>query len=109
MIGNRSLFFFVTLFLIMVITISTAPVDHDEDEFATTVENIETTAIPDVVTNDLLFFDITAMPIDKSIQTNEGLLFHKEGVFPITPAADGPASFSNPMSHVTVPTFNNDM
>jgi len=88
----------------MVMTISTVPIDHHEDEFVTTEETGETTVIPDVVTNNLLFFDVTAMPIDKSIQTNEGLLFHKEGVVPITPEADGLVS-----SDATNHTINNDI
>ncbi len=105
----------------MVMSISTAPMYEGDNEDVTpsshnhnhegeTEEEIhETTSVPDVVTNDLLFFDVTAVPLDKSIKTNEGLLFGKEGDVPITPEPDEPHSFNNQIFNVTDHTFNNDM
>jgi hypothetical protein len=121
MIGNRSLFVFITLLLVMVMSISTAPMYEGDNETVTpsshnhnheseTEEEIhETTSVPDVVTNDLLFFDVTALPFDKIIKTNEGLLFRKESEVLVTPELDEPHLFHNQIFGAKDHTFNNDM
>jgi len=84
--------------------ISTIPFDDHDNEVATAEEVHATSTIPDVVTDDLLFFDVTAVPFDKSIKTDKDLLFYK-GIIPITPEPDGPYSFTHAMFNVS----NNEM
>ncbi len=110
MFGNRILFVLISVFFAMIMNVSMVPIHEDdefipteimnEDEHMITTEIIsETTAIPDVVTDNLLFFEVTVVPFDKSIKTDDNLLYYKQGAVPFTPQPDEPLSFTAEMPH----------
>jgi hypothetical protein len=101
MIASRCIFIFITLFLAMVLTISTAPVI--DSEVVTTVNEIEETSdLPEVVTDRLLFFDVTRMPLDENVKTGDVLLFEKDSEMPIIPITETPQSFQISLFNSTV-------
>lgn len=96
MIGNRSLFVFTCLFLVMVMNVSTAPVDDEEGEDDIAEEIMETTAFSDVVTDNLLFFSGNEVPMAGDVQKDD-LLFEKgfKHITPVVPVADHPVTPSD--------------
>ncbi len=90
MISNRMILVCITLFLVMVMNGSTAPVDR-VDEVVTTEGMYITSALPDVVTDKLLFFKVTALHFDKSIKMKD-FLYYKQGVLPVISDYDKPRS-----------------
>jgi methionine-rich copper-binding protein CopC len=118
MASSRGIFIVITLFLAMLMTISSAPVVHDQlvtsepeskvvDDVATKMNEIKhTTDVPDVITDKLLFFDVTAMPMDENIKTGNTLLFEKTGDTPQYPPTEGPRSFQMDAPGDSVTTQN---
>ena len=75
MFGNRILLVYITLFVIMINAVSMGPIDeedgpseYEDSEMESSEEMSETTTIPDVVTDNLLFSDVTTLPMDKDIK-----------------------------------------
>lgn len=73
--------------------------ESDEDEIeSTTVEYIqETTSIPEVVTDRLLFVNVTkiSLDIDNLMKVIDPLLFDNEGELPATPTTETPEPFTS--------------
>ncbi len=99
MISTRILFVFMALMLVMVIDVSMAPVYEEDGETTETI--IETTDVPDVVTDHLLFFDVSAMPSYKNVETGDKLLYNKQGAVLVTPSPDESHLFTIEIPHVT--------
>jgi hypothetical protein len=107
MIGNRAIFIFVSLLLAMVMIVSTVPIQKDEEttdkptekymeEETTTLHEIhETSTIPQIVTDNLLFVEVIVVPLDKNIIKDNTLLFKEEGKVPVTPTSAVTQSFKN--------------
>ena len=113
MVSSRVILICITLFLAMVMTISSLPIadkelgtnEHTEsmtnehskpsvDETITPTDEIkETSTIPDVVTNKLLFADEKVVPMDENIKKGEFLLFKTDNDIPVTPSTEDPRSF----------------
>jgi hypothetical protein len=107
MIGNRAIFIFVSLLLAMVMIVSTVPIQKDEEttdkptekymeEETTTLHEIhETSTIPQIVTDNLLFVEVIVVPLDKNIIKDNTLLFKEEGKVPVTSTSAVTQSFKN--------------
>jgi hypothetical protein len=118
MVSSRVIFIFVTLFVAMLMTISSAPVVDDEsvtsepedksfqDMVPTQNETEQTTDVPDVITDKLLYFDATAMPLDENIKTGNFLLFEKPGDLPQYPPTEDTQLFQMSMPTDTVANQN---
>ncbi len=86
------------LLLVMIIDVSMAPIHQEK---VITTETISgTMVIPDVVTDYLLFFEVTAIPFDKNIKTDDHLLYYKQGAVPVTPKPDESHSFTIEIPHI---------
>lgn len=68
----------------MITSISMAPIEDNEEPMT----DEHTNDLPEVVTNGLLFADVTGIPLDESIKTDGRLLFDKSNVIPRTPKPD---------------------
>lgn len=99
MVSTQRRFIFVTLFLAMFMTISSVPiVDYEsvtsEPEKKFIDNEIKgTTELPDVITDKLLFYDVTAIPIGENIKTGDALLFENIDDIPHFPPTEDPRSF----------------
>ena len=86
MICNRTLFIVITFGLLMITSISMAPFENDEEP----VTREQTNDLPDVVTDGLLFVDVTGIPLDENIKTDGRLLYDQKNSLPRTPKPDEP-------------------
>lgn len=86
MIGKQALFMLISLVLVMIMNVSTVPIKKDGEKLAAT------TSFPDVVTDNLLFFDGTEELNNGDISDNKYLLYSKDST-PFIPVADEPLEF----------------
>jgi hypothetical protein len=121
MVSSRAILICITLFLAMVMTISSLPVVDKESETKEPIVDKElktkkpivdkevmtnehpktsvdetmtpTSTIPEVITDNLLFADAKDVPIDENIRKGEVLLFKTDNDVPVTPSTDDPRSF----------------
>ena len=91
MVSNRYIFVLATVLLAMAITISSAPIDIEKEEFHDTTEKSldqteETTGIPTEIGNKLLFKDVQGSSVPLFNEDSSRLLFNTDKSSPTTEA-----------------------
>ncbi|CAF0845138.1 unnamed protein product [Adineta ricciae] len=92
MVSNRYIFVLATLLLAMAITISSAPVDDDKEEFPGTTEKSfdqteKTTGIPTEDKKKLLFKDVQGPSVPLFNEDSSRLLFDTDNSSPTAETA----------------------
>ena len=92
MVSNRCIFVLATLLLAMALTISSAPIDDDKEEFHETTEKSldqmdKTTGIPVEDGKKLLFKDVQGPSVPLFNDDSSRLLFNTDSSSPTTGAA----------------------